>query len=117
MIKPSIKLFVALIAITASALLCLQSSAAKSAVMSETAKIRSLDPSTLVAVAGAPPNLQRSVLGGKPAYVLYVTRDGDNVLVRCYPGYEPTIAVRAMGPNPNATNVQKEGVMTCRPSS
>ncbi|MBE9210949.1 hypothetical protein IQ244_31510 [Nostoc sp. LEGE 06077] len=45
-----------------------------------------------------------------------MTRSQDTVLVRCYPGYEPTIKVRAMGSKPNA-NTQKEGVMTCRPSA
>ncbi|WP_228025730.1 hypothetical protein [Synechocystis salina] len=45
-----------------------------------------------------------------------MTRAEDTVLIRCYPGYEPTIAVRAMGSNPNA-NTQKEGVMKCRPSA
>ena len=115
MIKP-FKLSIALVAITALALIGLQSFAAKPA-LSEISAIRSSALSTLIATAAAPPNLVRSVLGGKPVYVLYATQAEDRVLVRCYPGYEPTIAVRAMGPNPNASNVQKEGVMTCRPSS
>ncbi len=116
MIKPSAKLPIALAAITALALVGLQSFAAKPA-LSEISTIRSSALSTLIATATTPPNLVRSILGGKPAYVLYVTRNEDNVLVRCYPGYQPTITVRAMGSNPNASNAQKEGVMTCRRSS
>ena len=119
MLKSSAKLSALLAAITASVLICLQTFAAKPA-LSEVSAIRSLDPSTLVATAELPPNLERSVLGGKPVYVLEVTRNGSNgdtVLIRCYPGYEPTISVRAMGANPNASNAQKEGVMTCRRSS
>ncbi|PZO56060.1 MAG: hypothetical protein DCF15_09590 [Phormidesmis priestleyi] len=120
MINPFAKLPIVLFAISAAVLIFSQSFFAKPA-LSEISATRSLTPSTvsstLVATAEAPPNLQRAVLGGEPVYVLYVTRNEDNVLVRCYPGYEPTIAVRAMGSNPNATNVQKEGVMTCRLSS
>ncbi|NJR76679.1 MAG: hypothetical protein HC773_30250 [Scytonema sp. CRU_2_7] len=85
-------------------------------VLSEKLDIHSLNQETIVATAPLPPSLGPAVLGGKPVYVLYVTRSQDTVLVRCYPGYEPTITVRAMGSNSNA-KTQKEGVMTCRPSA
>jgi hypothetical protein len=105
-----------LVIITALVLVCLQSFEAKP-VLFEPLDISSLNQSTRVATAPLPPNLETAVLGGRPIYVLYVTRSEDTVLVRCYPGYEPMIAVRAMGSNPNANDTQKEGVMTCRPSA
>jgi len=104
-----------LFTITALVLFCLQLFMIKP-ILSEAPDIHVLDQSTLVATAAAPPSLVPAVLGGKPIYVLFVTRSEDTVLVRCYPGYEPTITVRAMGSNPNA-NTQREGVMTCRPSA
>jgi hypothetical protein len=122
------KWFVLLAAVTASVLIGWSSFAANPAV-SEALGVRSLNPSaassvetsvntsTLVATAAGPPNLVRATLSGSPVHVLYVTRSSDQVLIRCYPGYEPTIAVRAMGGNPNASNVQQEGVMTCRQSA
>jgi hypothetical protein len=85
-------------------------------VLSQKLDLDSVNQSTLIATAPLPPNLVPAVLGGKPVYVVYVTRSQDTVLVRCYPGYEPTITVRAMGSNPNA-KTQKEGVLTCRPSA
>jgi hypothetical protein len=100
------KWFVLLAAVTASVLIGWSSFAANP-----------VNPSTLVATAAGPPNLVRATLSGSPVHVLYVTRSSDQVLIRCYPGYEPTIAVRAMGGNPNASNVQQEGVMTCRQSA
>ena len=115
MFKLSAKFSVVLVIITALVLVCLQSFETKP-VLSETSDIRSVNQPTIVATAPLPPNLVPAVLGGKPVYVLYVTRSEDTVLVRCYPGYEPTIMVRAMGSNSNA-NTQREGVMTCRPSA
>lgn len=109
------KLSAVLMTISAFVIVCFQSFVAPPA-LSAIPNTQLLEPPTLVAVAAAPPNLVRSILGGQPVYVLYATRAEDQVLIRCYPGYEPTIAVRAMGSNPNA-NTQKEGVMTCRTSS
>lgn len=120
MFKLSARLSAVLMAIAAFALVCFQSFAAQpafSSILSTQTRTQLTEQSTLVATAALPPNLEQAVLGGRPVYVLYVTRTEDRVLIRCYPGYEPTIAVRAMGPNPNANNVQKEGVMTCRSSS
>jgi hypothetical protein len=65
-----------------------------------------------IATAPAPPALEPAILNGKPIQVLYITRSEDTVLVRCYPGYEPTLSVRAMGSNP-AADGQQEGVLTC----
>jgi len=70
----------------------------------------------VVATAAAAPTLVPAVLGGRPVSVLYMTRAGNTVLARCYPGYEPTMTVRAMGSDPNA-NTQKEGVVTCQPAA
>ncbi|MBE9155408.1 hypothetical protein IQ265_00910 [Nodosilinea sp. LEGE 06152] len=55
------------------------------------------------------PRLVPAILNGNPISVLYVTRSSDTVLVRCYPGFEPSIAVRPMGGN----SPQGEGVLTC----
>jgi hypothetical protein len=114
------KWFVLLAAVTASGMIGWSSFATNPAV-SEALGVRSLDSladsSTLVATAVGPPNLVRATLSGSPVHVLYVTRSSDQVLIRCYPGYEPTLAVRAMGSNPDASNVQQEAVMTCRQST
>lgn len=115
MFKLSAKFSVVLVIFTALVLIGLQSFQANP-VLSKTPDTYALNQPTLVATAPAPPNLVPAVLGGRPVYVLYVTQSEDTVLIRCYPGYEPTISVRAMGSNSNA-NVQREGVMTCRPSA
>ena len=127
--KLSVKLSVGLAIATALVLFCLQSFGAKPA-FSKTPEIQALNlpthPTTQIATATAPPKLVPAVLGGKPVYVLYVTQSEDTVLVRCYPGYEPTITLRSMGGNrPTATpnssvpspTIQKEGAMTCRPAT
>ena len=111
MFKRPTKLFAALIAAVAVALVCLQPLGTKAAL--PPMPDASLDQQTLIATAAAPPALIPAKLGGKPVYVLYVTRAEDTVLVRCYPGYQPAIAVRAMSGKPGA-NAQKEGVMTCK---
>jgi hypothetical protein len=76
----------------------------------------SLKQPMLIATAETAPSLETAILVGKPISVLYMTRAGDTVLVRCYPGYQPIMEIRSMGSDPNA-NTQKEGVMTCQPSS
>ena len=114
MYKLSAQFLISLVISTALVLISLQSLQIKPT-PAETLDIHPANQSTLIATAPAPPNLVPAVLGGRPVYVLYVTQSQDTVLVRCYPGYEPTITLRAMGSNPNA-NTQKEGIMTCRPS-
>ena len=115
MFKRFSKVSILLVTVTALVMVCLQSIWVNPA-LSEMPDLGSSNQSTLVATAALPPNLVPAVLGGRPVYVLYVTRAEDTVLIRCYPGYEPTITVRAMGNNPNA-NTQKEGVMMSRPSA
>jgi hypothetical protein len=68
-----------------------------------------------VATAPSPPTLVPAILNGEPIQVLFMTRTGDTVLVRCYPGYEPTLTVRGMGSDP-AGGGQQEGVLTCTAS-
>ena len=112
MFKLSSKLFVAVLAIaTTFLLLYLQPLGAK-AVLSDSV----ITQPELIATAATAPYLETAILGGKAISVLYVTRDGDKVLVRCYPNYQPTMKMRAMGSNPNA-NTQQEGVLTCQPTS
>jgi hypothetical protein len=113
MFKLSTRPYAITIVLTAFFLIFWQSFIAQP-VRSETANIFS--PPTILATAAAPPQLTTARLGGKSVYVLYVTQSADTVLVRCYPGYEPTIVVRTMGSNPKAKG-QKEGVMTCRPGA
>ncbi|MGG6237253.1 hypothetical protein ACQ4N7_01335 [Nodosilinea sp. AN01ver1] len=62
----------------------------------------------LSTVAGAP-RLVPAILNGNPVSVLYVTRSSDTVLVRCYPGFEPSMTLRPMSGN----SPQGEGVLTC----
>jgi hypothetical protein len=59
-----------------------------------------------IATAPSPPELIKSKSKGKTAYILYVT-NSDKVLVRCYPGLQPKIAVRS------TTQGTKEGTLTC----
>lgn len=60
-----------------------------------------------IATAPAPPSLSQAVLGGKPVYVLYMTRSGDRTLVRCYPGQQPKLTVQTR------SDGVKEGLLTC----
>jgi hypothetical protein len=60
-----------------------------------------------IATAPMPPQLVKAKLNGKPAYVLYFTRSSDRVIVRCYPGLQPVVAVRDKGDG------TKEGNLTC----
>ena len=113
MFKLPTRLFVALLAIaTTFLMLYLQPSSAK---VGSTDAVTIPQPE-LIATAATAPRLETAVLTGKPISVLYVTRDGDTVLVRCYPNYQPIMKVRTMGSNPDATT-QKEGVITCQPAS
>jgi hypothetical protein len=60
-----------------------------------------------IATAPMPPQLVLSKLNGKPVNILYVTRSSDKVLVRCYPGLQPSVVVKK---NVDST---KEGTLTC----
>lgn len=106
------RLYTSLTIITVLMLVCLQSLGVKPVLLDKFSS-SSLQQPAIVATAAAPPTLVSAKLGGKPVHVLYMTRAGDTVLVRCYPGYQPTIAVQAMGSKPSA-DAPKEGVMTCK---
>ncbi|MGG6268126.1 hypothetical protein ACQ4M3_31875 [Leptolyngbya sp. AN03gr2] len=67
--------------------------------------ISSLIPA--IATAPTPPQLDRAVLGGKPIHVLSMTRSGDRVLIRCYPGQQPKLTVQTR------TDGVKEGLLVC----
>ncbi len=60
-----------------------------------------------IATAPMPPKVVMAKLNGQPVYVLYVTRSSDKVLVRCYPGQQPTVAVASKADG------TKEGTLTC----
>lgn len=113
MFKLSSKLFVTILAIATTFLLLFLQPLGAKAILSNS--VTTPQPE-LIATAATPPYLETAILGGKPISVLYVTRDGDKVLVRCYPNYQPTMKMRAMGSNPNA-NTQQEGVLTCQLAS
>lgn len=110
----STKLAAVLAIVTAFVLVWLQFLGAK--LVLSAVSVSTHNQPVVVATAVAAPTLVPAVLGGRPVSVLYMTRAGDTVLARCYPGYEPTMTVRAMGNNPNA-NGQKEGVVTCQPAA
>lgn len=122
MSKLSAKFAAVLAIVTALLLIGLQSfatpafSKTSSSEMLSSEVAPSLDQPFTVATAPAAPTLVPAILGGRRVYVLYATRAGDTVLIRCYPGYQPTMTVRAMGSNPSA-NGQREGVMTCQPAA
>jgi hypothetical protein len=61
-----------------------------------------------IATAPLPPQLVLAKLNGKLINILYVTRSRDKVLVRCYPGLQPSIVVKT---NADGT---KEGTLTCK---
>jgi hypothetical protein len=61
----------------------------------------------VIATAPMPPRLVLSKLNGQPIDILYMTRSKDRVLVRCYPGLQPTIVVK------NTANGTQEGMLTC----
>jgi hypothetical protein len=60
-----------------------------------------------IATAPMPPRLVGAILNGKPIDVLYMTRSGDKVLMRCYPGQQPGLSVR------EKSDATKEGTLTC----
>lgn len=60
-----------------------------------------------IATAPMPPKVVLARLNGKPVYVLYVTRTSDRVIIRCYPGLQPVVAVR------EKADGTKEGDLTC----
>jgi hypothetical protein len=61
-----------------------------------------------IATAPQPPKLVSAKLNGKPVNILYVTRSQDKILVRCYPGLQPSVVVK------NNANGTKEGTLTCK---
>ena len=60
-----------------------------------------------IATAPMPPELVSAKLNGKPIHILYLTRTKDRVLVRCYPGQQPSIVVK------NKVGGTKEGTLSC----
>ena len=61
-----------------------------------------------IATAPAPPELVHTKLKGETVHILYVVRSGDKVLVRCYPGMQPKIAISTR------SDGAKEGTLTCK---
>lgn len=113
MFKLSSKTFMAVLAIaTTFLMLYLQPLSAKASLSDS---VTTPQPE-LIATAATAPRLENAILGGKPISVLYITRDGDNVLIRCYPNYQPVMKIRAMGSKPDA-NSQQEGMVTCQTAS
>ncbi len=60
-----------------------------------------------IATAPMPPQLVLAKLNGQPIHVLYLTRSQDRVLVRCYPGQQPSLVVR------DKVGITKEGTLKC----
>lgn len=102
-----------LIAVAFATVLCLRllGAAPTSAVerYSQPQTLKEIDANT-IATAPQPPALVQAKLGGKPVYVLYVTRNSDTVIVRCYPTQSPTLVVKDMPGQPGV----KEGTLTCK---
>lgn len=59
------------------------------------------------ATAPIAPQIVPARLNGQPVYILNMTRSGDRVLVRCYPGLQPKVAVTTKAGG------TKEGTLTC----
>jgi hypothetical protein len=68
-----------------------------------------MEMAIMPAIATAPmaPQLVLASLNGQPIHVLYLTRSTDRVLVRCYPGQQPSIVVR------DQVGGTKEGTLSC----
>ncbi len=60
-----------------------------------------------IATAPMPPQLVLAKLNGQPIHVLYLTRNKDRILVRCYPGQQPSIVVK------DKAGGTKEGTLSC----
>ena len=60
-----------------------------------------------IATAPMPPQLVLAKLNGRSIHVLDLTRSKDLVLVRCYPGQQPSVVAQD---KPDST---KEGTLTC----
>jgi hypothetical protein len=60
-----------------------------------------------IATAPMPPQLVLAKLNGQPIHVLYLTRNKDRILVRCYPGQQPSIVVK------DKVGGTKEGTLSC----
>jgi hypothetical protein len=60
-----------------------------------------------IATAPMPPQLVLAKLNGQPIHILYLTRTKDRILVRCYPGLQPSIVVK------NQVGGTKEGTLSC----
>ena len=60
-----------------------------------------------IATAPMPPQLVLAKLNGQPIHVLYLTRNQDRILVRCYPGQQPSIIVK------DKVGGTKEGTLSC----
>ena len=53
--------------------------------------------------ASSPPQLTKIKVNGKTENILFITRSEDKVLVRCYPGFVPTLTVGKKKPNVSTT--------------
>ncbi len=53
--------------------------------------------------APSPPQLTKIKVNGKTENILFITRSEDTVLVRCYPGFAPTLTVGKKQPNVSTT--------------
>ena len=57
--------------------------------------------------APSPPQLTQTKVNGETENILFITRSGDTVLVRCYPGFAPTLTVGKKQPNVSTTGYLK----------
>lgn len=57
--------------------------------------------------AAQPPKLVKAKLGGKLVDLLFITQAGDTVLVRCYPGFAPTLTLGSKQPGVSTTGTLK----------
>lgn len=53
------------------------------------------------------PQLTQTKVNGETENILFITRSGDTVLVRCYPGFAPTLTVGKKQPNVSTTGYLK----------
>lgn len=60
-----------------------------------------------VSTAAKPPELTKIKINGKTENILLITRANDTVLVRCYPGFAPSLTVGRKQPNVATTGTIK----------
>jgi hypothetical protein len=61
----------------------------------------------VLSTAPSPPHLTKEKVNGRTENILFITRSSDTVLVRCYPGFVPTLTIGKKQPTVSTTGYLK----------